>query len=483
MNHPLPNIVVITADQWRGDCIGYRSRRHPVMSPHVNQLAAEGIDFTNAYADCPICMPQRATLLSGLTGATFGETFNFGCRTPVSPERSLPHLLSSERNYQTKAIGKMHFSPARARLGFDDINLHPDDYVNWLEDVGYGGLFRGHGLGGNEVYPAVSAVPERFSHTNWIVEQSCRFLSQRDPESPFFLWMVFEAPHSPFDPPAPYDRFYDNFSIPEPLHADWQDTHMPQELSDKIESFKFENLTPEMIAEARRKYYGQITHIDYQLGRFLGELKSKGLYENTTIVFTADHGEHLGDFGLFGKTTYLTGSGDVPLIVKPAISQKDGLRRGMTCTHPVLTADIYTSILNCAGVAHDPGDGLDLFETSKSVGSDRVICGECSTGDFRTAFAANAQYKYIYFAVNGREMLFDMEKDPDNLHDLSGESASTAEKNVLKDELFRFLSERNRKGLVHDEAFVRLPGNSHPERLRPQNPFAWRGPMHFGGGY
>ena len=82
-------------------------------------------------------------------------------------------------------------------------------------------FYRGHGLGGNEVYPAVSAVPERLTHTHWIVDEGIRFLGRRDPDCPFMLWLVFEAPHSPFDPPEPFDRMYDDFEIPDAVLGDW----------------------------------------------------------------------------------------------------------------------------------------------------------------------------------------------------------------------------------------------------------------------
>ncbi|MCY4061209.1 MAG: sulfatase-like hydrolase/transferase, partial [Chloroflexi bacterium] len=192
-----PNIVYIVLDQWRGDCLGIADSAHPVMTPHFDQIAYEGIWYNRAYADCPVCMPQRATMLTGFTGGQHGMPHNFmsGPRSPIALEQSLPFRLTREAGYQTKAVGKMHFWPERARFGFEDISLHPNDYVNFLEEQGYGGFYRGHGLGGNEVYPAVSAVPERLTHTHWIVDEGIRFLGRRDPDCPFMLWMVFEAPH------------------------------------------------------------------------------------------------------------------------------------------------------------------------------------------------------------------------------------------------------------------------------------------------
>ncbi|MEZ4611394.1 MAG: sulfatase-like hydrolase/transferase [Caldilineaceae bacterium] len=127
--------------------------------------------------------------------------------------------------------------------------------------------------------------------------------------------MVFEAPHSPFDPPPPYDRMYDNFTIPDPVYGDWCDTAAePAMFRMRRTMLKYDNLTDEMVRESRRRYYGQVSHIDYCLGRFLGELRSRGLYDDTVVIFTSDHGEHLGDHGLWGKITYLQGSVDVPLV-------------------------------------------------------------------------------------------------------------------------------------------------------------------------
>ena len=137
-----PNIVYIVLDQWRGDCLGIADSAHPVMTPHFDQIAYEGAWFERAYADCPICMPQRATMLTGFTASQQGMPYNnmSGPRTAIAQEHSLPFRLTREAGYQTKAVGKMHFYPERARFGFEDISLHPNDYVNFLEEQGYGGF-------------------------------------------------------------------------------------------------------------------------------------------------------------------------------------------------------------------------------------------------------------------------------------------------------------------------------------------------------
>lgn len=472
--------MIITADQWRGDCIGcLKNSRHPVMTPHLNQLASEGVLFTQAYTDCPICMPQRVTTLTGQVASRFGLTSNFACRSPI--ENSLPAKLTEEANYQTKAIGKTHFHPSRARFGFEHITLHPNDYVNWLEEQGYGGLYRGHGLGGNEIYPATSAVPERYSHTHWIIDEAVKFLGQRDPDCPFFLWLIFEAPHSPFDPPEPYDRMYDNFKIPSPINGEWLNKkNSPVSIRNRQISQKNDYLSEEIILESRRRYYGQITHIDYQLGRFLGELKTRNLYDDTAIIFTSDHGEHLGDHGIFAKQTFLRGSGDVPLIMKfPKCSCLE-ITDSIIET-PALTADIYPSILELASIKPESDiDGISWTNRifNGNVVFDRTIHGEC--GNF--AFAANKEFKYLYYMEDGAEQLFNMKEDPDNLHDLAGIPSFNGTMEYLRQSLIDYLN-RFKRPMVKDGR-LQVIGKSYDEKeLRMRNGTAWRGPMRYGQGY
>jgi len=473
-----PNIVFIVLDQWRGDCLGAAQSRHPVMTPHFNQLAAEGVRFRRAYADCPVCMPQRVTMLTGQGASRFGMPHNFaqGVRTPINVETSLPRRLTREAGYQTKAIGKMHFQPDRARFGFEHITLHPDDYVNWLEDRGYGGMYRGHGLGGNEVYPAVYPIPEQYTHSAWVIDESIRFLGQRDPDNPFFLWMIFEAPHSPFDPPQPYDRLYDQFSIPDPVYGDWYETDYPAIFRERRLTHKYDQLNADMLRAARRHYYAQITHIDYQLGRFLGELRTRGLYDDTLIVATADHGECLGDHGIFAKSVYLESSACVPLIMRgpaiPAVVESNA---------PVLTADIPATLLDAAGLDPWPDvEGISLLPhlRNETALDDRIICGE-SIG---TAFATDGQYKYIYFTKGGREQLFEVANDPDDLHNLAADPAYRPQLNHLKSRLIEYLSSFERP-MVRDGALVVEDEHIDETQLRSRNPAAWRGPLRWGQGY
>ena len=470
-----PNFVYIVLDQWRGDCLGIADSAHPVMTPHFDQIAYEGIWFERAYADCPVCMPQRATMLTGFTGSQHGLPHNFmsGPRTPIKQEQSLPYRLTREAGYQTKAVGKMHFWPERSRFGFEDISLHPNDYVNFLEEQGWGGFYRGHGLGGNEVYPAVSAVPEHLTHTHWIVDEGIRFLQRRDPDCPFLLWLVFEAPHSPFDPPEPFDRLYDDFDIPEAVVGDWVGAEdEPQSLiADRI-ARKSDRITPQVLQRTRRHYYGQITHIDYQLGRLFGELKASGLYDNTIIVITSDHGEHLGDHGLFAKSTFLESSARVPIILR--LPPEHGMynRRDQT---PALTADIAPTLLELAGLQPDQEmDGVSLLQ----LPDERTIFGETQ----QSVFATDGRFKYIHYFAGGSEQLFDVSSDADDRTNLARQAEYGEDMRTLKEGLIAYLRANQRPSVVDGELLA-TESTLDIDKLRAQNTAAWRGPLRYGQGY
>ncbi len=476
-----PNIIYIVADQWRGDCLGLYGNAHPVMTPHINQLASEGINFSRAYADCPICMPQRVTMLTGKTGSQMRCLSNFGPNGMPDFDRSmtLPARLAREAGYQTKAIGKMHFMPQRSRYGFEHVTLHPDDYLWWLEDHGYGGAFRGHGLGGNEVYPAAAVTPDKYYHTTWSIDESIRFLEQRDPETPFFLYLVFEAPHSPFDPPEPYDRMYDNFSISDPVQGDWVRSQYPASFQRRRITRKFDQLTPEVIREARRRYYGQISQIDYHLGRLFGALRTRGIDRDTAIVFTSDHGECLGDHGLFAKHCFLESAARVPLIMRMPVSA--GLPLAEDCCAPTQTADIAPTLLDLVGLLPDEdAEGESLLPLMKSPDAfrDRVIFGETP----ETAVAIDKEFKYVFYRAGGTQQFFNTKQDPDDRTHLLADPTHTGDASRLKTKLLEYLRVNN-SNLVDNDTFCSSSPDFDSAKARAQNPLACRGPMRGGMGY
>lgn len=160
------NILLITDDQHRADCLGVAG--HPVVqTPHLDQLAYEGVRFRAAYSECPICIPARCSLISGLHASTYKKPSFFREQpVPIDRSRTLMALLT-QAGYQTQAVGKMHFYPHRARYGFENMILDLD-YVEWLEkETPYRGAasFMGRGLGLNEFWPVPAPMPAAFTST------------------------------------------------------------------------------------------------------------------------------------------------------------------------------------------------------------------------------------------------------------------------------------------------------------------------------
>ncbi len=468
--------------------MGIANSPHPVMTPHMDQLAREGVRFDSAYSDCPMCIPARKTIMTGRCAYTHGIAKNAAVPMPEEPQLTLPGKLTAA-GYQTHAAGKMHFHPSRARSGFERMRLHPDDYVNWLERTPYAGKYRGHGLGGNEVYPTYAAMPAEYTHTHWIVEESIDFLRQRDSDNPFFLWTCFEAPHTPYDPPESFVRLYDGIPIPSPASADWSEG---EEVPPWVKIMRWlhnSDLHPDHVVQAARKhYYASITHVDYELGRLFGELKMQGLWDNTIILFTSDHGDMLGDHGLFQKSCFYEPSARVPFLLRLPEHLREGHKPGSIIHNAVQLADIYPTLLGLAGCSPDAigvpeRDGVNLMRLLEEPLQRRWIFGYSNVQD-GLYMATDGEWKYLYYVCGGLEQLFNVKNDPNELI------------NLVKDSHYKVIVEEGRSRLAAKfpqlvEAdqlsssglkFTEPPADDEDE-TRSLNPYAWKGPMRYGSGH
>ncbi len=482
-----PNIVLVTTDQQRGDCLGFMKSSHPVMTPHLDQLSHESLVFTRAYSDAPVCVPARTSIMTGQNAYTHGVHTMGAYPIPVKPEETLPGILRAE-GYQTHAAGKMHFHPPRARYGFERMRLVPEDYVNDLERTPYAGMYRGHGMGGNEIYPAYSAVPERHSTTNWTIDESIDFLRQRDPQAPFFLWTSFEAPHPPFDPPESYVRLYDGLDIPSAVRSNWSESaDEPNWLANRRRTYNLEGLSVDLVKSARKHYYAMITHIDYQLGRLFGELKSQKLWENTIILFTSDHGELLGDHAMFHKSCYLEGAARIPFLLRiPDQCNRTGLRPGDRVHVPVQLSDICPTLASLAGASAPSGmvwDGASLADTEGlSRLQRRTVFGCIGEKNGFMYMAASERWKYIYYEWGGKEQLFDLAADPDERINLAADGDHLEMLQHYRILLLKQFPDLRDEG---DATGMRRKDSALPssQEARAGNPLAWRGPIRYGGGW
>lgn len=358
-----PNILFIMTDQQQAEtlsCLG-----HPtVKTPNLDRIAARGVNFTKAYCPSPVCGPSRASMFCGLYPAASGVTKNY------MPHREgtllLPEALR-RAGYETALAGKLHLAPIEEAHGFEEKHLHDagyslyredeplnSEYVQWLADK--------RGCGVDEIVAQFNADedclennPFRFimgsnwrtdeEHSNtWVTERTLDFLRKKH-DRPFFMFTSFFGPHQPMMPPEPWASMYwpEEIELPPEFYTATSDKMLAAEKKTSSPIHK-NGLTEQQYREVLAAYYGQISMIDHGIGRILDELEAQGLAENTIIVFTADHGDHAGQFGLFFKSTMYENSVRVPMLLV------DPNRKGGNCTKLVNNLDLYATLLECAGV-------------------------------------------------------------------------------------------------------------------------------------
>lgn len=403
-----PNILLITTDQQRFDTIAALGN-HEIYTPHLNWLCDEGLAFTRCYADCPVCMPSRATIMTGKSGMNHGLIGNHNDHLPMRDNPTFPALLT-QNGYQTRAEGKLHFHPMRTTYGLEHADL-PMDYFNEQRRYSKAST-RTHGLGENEMEPIINTLPESESLTHWIVDKSMDFLENRDTTRPFFLWTSFTKPHPPLDPCLSYWELYRDAPLTPPVTGDWSKRLHSSYLGYYRPTFQLNNIwrmSDAQKLQIKRAYYACITQIDYNLGLLFARMRELELLENTWIIFTSDHGDMLGDHQMGAKSTFFEGSSHIPLLIKPPakFGESNSDLAGLRCDKLVTLADIMPTILSLCSIEQET-DGINLLEYRNSL-HEQTFFGNCDDCYFAVI---KGQYKYLWTIYGGQELLFDLKTDP-----------------------------------------------------------------------
>ncbi len=419
-----PNLLLIMTDQFRADLLKQYGGDF-VKTPRLDQLSEEGVTFERAYSQTPVCIPARHGLISGKHPFEVGLMENKRERKEIN--NPLPRLIR-DAGYFTCAVGKMHFIPTREHFGFDRMflsegipsHIQDDDYLQYLRRNGYAELFEPYGERSEKYYvPQVSPLPEEHHVTTWTADKSIETIC-RNSNRNFFLFSSFNNPHPPFDPVEPYDGLYplDDVPLPTLKESELKPDDRLIEIQNDYKVGGIENISERWVKKIRSYYYGSVTQLDKHIGRLLDFLKSEELRRNTLIVFTADHGELLGDHYAFGKRTFYEESTRIPLI----LSWPGHLPKGKKSEAFVLLQDIYATLLSRTG-SKLPSDcrGKDLVEliekdTEKARGE---IFGEYGSGKNIKLMVRWKNYKYIYHSNGQRENLYHLEKDPGELEDIA----------------------------------------------------------------
>ncbi len=414
---PRPNILLVTADQWPGALLGLAGRRD-IDTPTLDQIGRNGIWFPNAMSECPICIPARRTLMTGTPPCAHGDRLF----QPSLPKPDLPHLAEVFRanGYQTGAVGKLHAYPPRDRLGFEETLTYeegrpqsggPDDWDIWLADQGYAGLGHAHGMSNNSYEFRPWHLPEDCHPTIWQARQMCRMIQRRDPTRPQFRYLSFNFPHPPIVPPQSYLSLYAGRSVEEAVRGNWNDD-LPPALQRVRNAWP--HLAPDRLAAMRRAFYAQCTLIDHQLRVVIGTLREQQLLDDTILLFTSDHGDMLGDHGLFAKRVMLRGSVSVPMLLTGAASS-DRIRPGTVDRRLVGLQDIMPTFLDLAGI--DVPDSVSGLSMVGDETRETFYC-EALEGQPAMRMVTDGRWKLIWYPAGNRFQLFDCETDPDETTDL-----------------------------------------------------------------
>ena len=448
-----PDVLMIMPDQMRGDCLSIVG--HPVVqTPHLDELARQGVLFRRAYTPVPSCIPARYALLTGLHPETSGVV---GYKAKPITTPTLPEMLRGA-GYFTVLTGRvMHQIPANEGYGYQELirgstYLANDDYDRFLKKVapdsgGIRALVARLGISNNGWEANPWPLKDEWHPTAWIVRQARRVVATATTEKPLFLTASFYAPHPPFFPPKKYFDEYMAKELPPPAHGgwvDWKAVPPPKRLSAAHRVL----LQGKLLHEAQAGYFGLITHLDDQLAPLIREFKERSQKNKRpwVIVVISDHGEMLGDHGYFRKCEPYEGSANIPFIV--AGSSELDFQPGRRCFQPVCLEDVMPTLLDLAG-ARFPRlmDGVSLVPTLR--GSPRTIRpwlhfehAPCYSKAQAFHALTDGHSKYIWRPTDGSEQLFNLDTDAREEHDLSQEPGHRATLQQWRTRMIQCLADR-----------------------------------------
>lgn len=457
----LPNILFITTDQHRYDCAGFSG--HPlVRTPYLDSVAKQAVVFDAAYCSVPTCVASRASILTGRF-----------CRQMSWHNETVPRIGDSDSTvarvlrgagYHTLGIGKMHFRPMRDAHGFDTLRLCEefesaevleDDYHPWLQGHGYDDYherwecprgYRDAPKAFREMLQAMpSPVPEDLYHSTWISNEAVAFLKGPRAQQPWFMWLSFLKPHHPFDPPHPWQQLYDPQTVPFPDRDPGKLQLLPDVVRDALTTtcahgaFDLSVLDDTLLRRVIAYYFATISHVDRCVGRVVEQLYQSGMFGRTAIVFTADHGEFLGQRGRLFKTGNQFVLFDdlvrVPLMVMPP-----GGRSPLLWIHPVKHVDLAPTMAQLAGAPTPPEwAGRSLLTQLEEEPTSAFAFSETAAGG-HGVMLRKGNLKFMRHEQGNLPELYDLAVDPGERHNRALDTAYLQERNAMERELEQLLS-------------------------------------------
>lgn len=451
------NILFITADQWRGECLS--TLGHLVQTPNLDALAKDGVLFKNHYAQAVPCAPSRASIHTGM----YLQNHRAGTNgTPLDARHTNWAKEVRKQGYDPVLFGYTDTANDPRAFEADDpilrnyegplpginplcmMGTYPEVWANWLKAKGHDIPKNTYTLYTNKVgteyedggaTPAALSIPKELHDTWFMVDQVTDYLDASKGE-PFCVHLSLLRPHPPWIAPAPYNEMYPPETLMDYTRAESHEAEAAQHpwLAHALEQ-KYSSAPTDQKKLARMKasYFGLMSEVDANLGRLFDYLKANGLWDNTLIIFTSDHGEQMGDHHLLGKMGYFDESYHIPLIVRDPSADKT---RGAVLEGFTENIDIMPTLLDwVAAPIPVQCDGLSLLTPVNTGEFPEYWRDEAHWEfDFRSVINGEAMeqklgltlhqctlnvirdenYKYVHF-TNLPPLFFDLTNDPDEL--------------------------------------------------------------------
>ncbi|KEO51352.1 sulfatase [Thioclava indica] len=457
-----PNIIFLLPDQLRHDFLGCYGANF-LSTPAIDALAAQGTRYETAISPSPICVPARASMLTGQPAHETGILNNASWLRPDHCQMGIhtwPELLA-KAGYQTAAIGKMHFYPWDIGEGFqhrviaeDKRHIHVrDDYHHALCAEGHGKLHGKEMQGYAETKgAAINPLPDHLQPDRWVANRAADYLRSLEGDQPVAMMVGFPGPHCPYDPPADALGRIDPAGLPAALPRTEESAKVLPELvagyRQDWAGLDYSDLSDAQIRAIRHHYAVSVERLDEDIAMLIETLRETGRLENTIVVFASDHGDYLGDFGLMGKGFFHEPSIRVPLIVTDFRKPEPHVE-----TAPVTLVDLFPSFLSWAGLPPAPQSRGTLLGASDN---DRAIFGVTARG----MMLRQGRWKLARYYV-GSEALFDLQADP-------GEQENLIEQHPdIRARLDKLMTTELLRGMVAGHADKAVPASKSP----PEGPF------------
>jgi arylsulfatase A-like enzyme len=461
-----PNVLFICVDQMRADALGCLGNT-TIHTPNLDNLAADGVAFSQYYSVSSPCCPARTSLLTGLYPASHGSI-------------TKDHSLKAEDNLAS-LLAEQQMSPVL--FGFTDTVIEPylhdkegimpgfsvDTYMNlhstglsaWMNDLSH----KGYNVPANplDIYRGpVTPYSAKDSDSAFLTERVLAYISKKH-HKPWFAHVVYFRPHPPFIAPPPYSQMYQDYTVKldnpqlnrflnaHPMHQQMFDKSYPKALTkplmmgmNKRKNKQVSAALSAKIEADTRTYYGLISELDKQVGRVIEQLKAQGDYDDTLIVFSSDHGEMLGDNWLYNKGAHFDASYHVPLVIKPhqgfyshnQSNQINSAITGRVCQQFIESIDFTPTLLDMLqidipkqiqGRSFKPlfelltqgnvEDSAEAYVHRTEVTYEYYYHSEKLNRPAKMLAVKDKQYKYVYYE-DMPDLLFDLKSDPQQRHNV-----------------------------------------------------------------